>query len=289
MSDYTFENYCVDENNKGAYMAMQRVTENPKDHGVICIWGGPGCGKTHLLRALTNALSVKNPEIKTLYVRGDEFVNDYIDYIRNPGKSDYKEKYSKLDVLIVDGIEILAGKEASQAEFQRFIHNSLEENIWMIFSLSWNPRWYENCQLITAGIVEKIGKLNTETLQAIAEQELKKRFTEDDNKESIEQIAVMITDHFNHNPRDIKGIASRVSFRVENTNDCLSIDAAKKSLDIDRQMFNEGDGGKEAKAPVSLEEKSRILDFLGREKNILKHEVIKAAVQKKENGEDWGF
>ncbi len=238
--DFSFDNFVVDDQNEAAYKAVRMIIENPRGSGVVCIWGESGSGKTHLLRALKAELTDISPELNVIYVRFDDFVRDYVDYLRYPEKSHYRSLYYGADVLIVDGIEDMSGKGATQTEFQRFLHRSIEDETWIVVSSVCNPRCYGFCQLITAGIVEKIGKPQSDTLVAIAKQELKKRFPYEKNEDSITEIAEAISTEFNGNPRDIRGIAFRAAFR-NGLGENFEIERAKQSLGEDKLLFFEKD------------------------------------------------
>ncbi|MBR3468529.1 MAG: ATP-binding protein [Lachnospiraceae bacterium] len=239
--EYRLNDFLVDDSNEAAYSAIRKVIDNPRGVGVVCIWGQSGCGKTHLLRALKTELTEMSQELSIAYTRGDDFLDEYIESIRQSKATAFREKYFGLDGLIIDGIEAISGKIATWTEFQRLLYQAYEEGTSLIIGSALNPNFYENSQLITAGLVERIGKMQKSTLELIARKEIKKKFPKDKDDESVKQIADTIVakqiNGFNDNPRSVKGIARRVAFRSEEPNGELNVEKAKQSVGADYEMF----------------------------------------------------
>ena len=114
---YTFDNFIVGSSNDLAYTASQAVASNPgSKYNPIYFYGGVGLGKTHLMQAIGNEIIKNNPSARVLYISSDTFVNEFLDYIRFKKKG-FSEKYRNVDVLIVDDMQFIAGKEKTQEEF----------------------------------------------------------------------------------------------------------------------------------------------------------------------------
>jgi chromosomal replication initiator protein len=113
---YTFDNYVVGESNRMAHAACRAVAESPaKAYNPLFLYGGVGLGKTHLLHAIGNAAMARGQYV--LYVSSEKFTNDMINSIREQRTEAFRNKYRSLDVLLVDDIQFLAGKEGTQEEF----------------------------------------------------------------------------------------------------------------------------------------------------------------------------
>jgi len=113
---YTFANFIVGKGNELAYAACQAVATNPgRAYNPLFIYGGVGLGKTHLLQAIGNELCKKTEKI--LYVTSEKFSNDYINEVRSGRAKQLKEKYRNVDLLLVDDVQFMAGKDGTQEEF----------------------------------------------------------------------------------------------------------------------------------------------------------------------------
>ncbi len=117
-ADYTFASFVVGSGADLAYAAATAVANNPGGHfNPLFIHGGVGLGKTHLLHAVGNAIAARNPERRVCYVSAENFMNDLIVSIKENRTPDFKLRYRSVDVLLVDDVAFLAGKESTQEEF----------------------------------------------------------------------------------------------------------------------------------------------------------------------------
>lgn len=115
---FTFENFAVSSSNQMAYAAAEAVSKDlGSAYNPLFIWGGVGVGKTHLMVSVGNSVLKKNDEKKVLFCTGEDFTNDIVEGIRNKTTQAFRNKYRKLDLLLIDDIQFIAGKDTVQEEF----------------------------------------------------------------------------------------------------------------------------------------------------------------------------
>ena len=125
---YTFDTFVTGESNRFSYAAALAVAENPsKAYNPLYIYGGVGLGKTHLMHAIGHFIHGEHPDYKILYISSENFTNDVVQSIARKERTSLREKYRYLDVLLIDDIQFIAGKAATQEEFFHTF-NSLYEN-----------------------------------------------------------------------------------------------------------------------------------------------------------------
>lgn len=116
--DYTFETFIVGSSNKFAHAAALAVATNPAmAYNPLFIYGQSGLGKTHLLHAIMHEIKKSHPKSTLVYIKGEDFTNDLVESIRQSSQMEFRNKYRQTDVLLVDDIQFIAGKESTQEEF----------------------------------------------------------------------------------------------------------------------------------------------------------------------------
>ena len=116
--DYTFDNFIVGESNKFAHAAALAVANNPAStYNPLLFYGPSGLGKTHLMYAIINKLFERSPDMNAIYINGEDFTNQLVEAIQHQKNVEFREKYRKADVLLIDDIQFIAGKESTQEEF----------------------------------------------------------------------------------------------------------------------------------------------------------------------------
>lgn len=137
---YTFSNFIVGSSNDLAYSACQAVAKSPGiKYNPLFLYGGVGLGKTHLMQAVGNDITEKNPDTSVLYISSETFVNDFLESIRFKKKG-FADKYRNVDVLIVDDMQFIAGKEKTQEEFFHTFNALHQANKQIIISSDKPPR-----------------------------------------------------------------------------------------------------------------------------------------------------
>ena len=137
---YTFDNFIVGSSNDLAYTASRAVAENPGvKYNPIYLYGGVGLGKTHLMQAIGNEIIKKDPKTRVLYISSETFVKEFLDHIRFKKKG-FSDKYRNVDVLIVDDMQFIAGKEKTQEEFFHTFNHLHQNNKQIIISSDKPPK-----------------------------------------------------------------------------------------------------------------------------------------------------
>lgn len=138
---YTFENFIVGSGNELAYAACQGVAQSPgTKYNPLFIYGGVGLGKTHLIQAVGNAVLANNPNAHVVYVSTEQFVQEFLDAIRYKKNTDFAGYYRTADVLIIDDVQFIAGKEKTQEEFFHTFNALHQANKQIIISSDKPPK-----------------------------------------------------------------------------------------------------------------------------------------------------
>lgn len=140
-SRYTFENFIVGSSNELAYAACQAIAQKPGEkYNPLFLYGGVGIGKTHLIQAVGNEILKNNPKAHIVYISTEQFIQEFLDAIRFKKNTDFAGYYRSADVLIVDDIQFIAGKEKTQEEFFHTFNALHQANKQIIISSDKPPR-----------------------------------------------------------------------------------------------------------------------------------------------------
>ena len=139
--DYTFENFIVGASNGLAHSGALAVAKTPgRKYNPLFLYGNSGLGKTHLMYAIANKVLERDPSMRVIYVKGEEFMNQLIDSLREKTTAEFREKYRKADMLLIDDIQFIAGKEATQYEFFHTFDALYEDHKQIIITSDKPPR-----------------------------------------------------------------------------------------------------------------------------------------------------
>ncbi|MFA6105599.1 MAG: chromosomal replication initiator protein DnaA [Patescibacteria group bacterium] len=138
---YTFESFVVGKGSELAYAAAQAVTSRPgESYNPLFIYGGVGLGKTHLIQAVGNALLKKNPRMNIMYVSAEKFSNDFISSIKEGAARDFQNRYRHIDLLLIDDIQFIAGKDRTQESFFHTFNELHQQNKQVIITSDRPPK-----------------------------------------------------------------------------------------------------------------------------------------------------
>ncbi len=208
---YTFDSFVVGSCNQFANAAAARVADAPSTaYNPLFIHGGVGLGKTHLLHAIGNALLRSQPTLKTLYLSSEKFMTQLIDSLRFKRVHDFKENFRSVDVLLVDDIQFIAGKKATQEEFFHTFNALYEANKQIVMSSDSFPAEIEHLEerlrsRFGCGLVVDIHPPDLETRMAI----LKKKAAVE-GMELQDDVAFFLADAIHTNVRELEGALIRV-------------------------------------------------------------------------------
>ncbi len=254
---YAFDNFIVSSSNELANAACQSITNEPgKNYNPLFIYGGVGLGKTHLLQATGNKIQENYPHFKIRYVSMERFSNELVDAIQNNKAKEFKNKYIDLDVLILDDIQFLSGKEKSQEEFFHVFEALNQLGKQVILSSDRPPKSISTLEdrlrsRFEGGMIVDVEKPDFETRLAIIDQKLYEK-----NFKLDKDVSEYLAKNIYHNIRELEGALNKIivtfQFRNENptledvinlTNDIISINHQQdlnpdKILEIIADYFN---------------------------------------------------
>ena len=212
--NYTFDTFVVGSNNRFAQSASLAVAESPgESYNPLYIYGGPGLGKTHLMHSIGNFILDQNPETQVLYVTSEEFTNEVIESIRNgntTAMTKFREKYRTVDVLMIDDIQFIIGKESTQEEFFHtfnVLHSAKKQ---IILTSDKPPKEMETLEeriqsRFEWGLMADIGLPDYETRMAIL-----RRKVESDEMELSDDILNYIANNIKSNIRELEGSLNKL-------------------------------------------------------------------------------
>jgi len=144
---YNFNSFIVGPFNELAYAVAQAIIANPgQNYNPFFVYGGTGLGKTHMIQAIGNTIKIRYPHKKIYYVSLERFTIDYINSIQNKNPNSFKEKYRKYDVIIMDDIQFISGKDKTQEELFHLFNTLYESNKQIIFSSDKHPNFIQGLE-----------------------------------------------------------------------------------------------------------------------------------------------
>ncbi len=232
MAGYTFDRFIVGASNKFAHAAAMAVANKPGDKfNPLFIYGNSGLGKTHLLLAIGQAIHEREPDTVIVYIKGDDFTNEMIKAIRENTTAEFRERYRKVDLLLVDDIQFIAGKQSTQDEFFHTFNSIYEAGNQIVITSDRPP--LEMALLddrlrtrFEGGLMADIQPPDLETRMAITRNKAAQLglILSD---ESVSYIAEKITT----NIRQLEGVIKRLTAYKEILNDAITPDSVRRAIE----------------------------------------------------------
>ena len=213
---YTFDSFVVGKTNELAFAAARGVSEFPGEKfNPLFIYGGVGIGKTHLAQAIGNQILKNNQEARILYVTSERFTNDYVDAIKGGKMKEFRVKYRSYDVLIIDDIQFLAGKDGTQEELFNTFNEYHQKNLQIVLTSDRAPQALSAFQerlksRFSCGMVADIEEPDFETREAIIKAKLaEKKYKFDDD------VVKYIAAEVQKSVREIEGVLNKIIAQYE--------------------------------------------------------------------------
>ena len=213
---YTFDNFVVGNSNNIAYTACKSVAQNPaKVFNPLFLYGGVGLGKTHLLLSIGNYVLQNNPEMKVCYTTCEGFTNDYIESIRNSKDRSpfaFREKYRNVDLLLIDDIQFISNKEATQQEFFHTFNDLFQNNKQIVITSDRPPKEIATLEerlrsRFAMGLIQDLQQPDYETrLEILRKKAEIEQFTIN------EDVLAYIAEKVESNIRELEGVLTKVVF-----------------------------------------------------------------------------
>lgn len=208
---YTFDSFIVGSSNELAHAACQAISQNPGlKYNPLFVYGGVGLGKTHLIQAVGNGVLANNPKAKVVYVTSEQFVQEFLDAIRYKKITDFAGHYRSADVLIVDDMQFIAGKEKTQEEFFHTFNALHQANKQIIISSDKPPKAIPTLEerlrsRFEWGMIVDIGSPDFETRCAILQNKASQHDLVLDQK-----VVEFLANQVESNIRELEGVLNQL-------------------------------------------------------------------------------
>ncbi len=228
---YTFDSFVIGKSNELAHAAALATAENPgRAYNPLFLYGGVGLGKTHLMQAVGNYVLSQNRSARVLYITGEKFTNELVFSIQSNKNEDFRAKYRNIDLLLVDDIQFISGKERSQEEFFHTFNELYENNKQIVISSDRPPKDLNPLEerlrsRFEWGLITDLSKPDYETRYAI----LRKKI-ESDKIIIDEEILSLIANKVESNIRELEGTLNKIVAMASLTNMPITMQLAERAL-----------------------------------------------------------
>ncbi|MBR4343644.1 MAG: chromosomal replication initiator protein DnaA [Lachnospiraceae bacterium] len=216
--DYTFDNFVVSKNNQLAHATALKAAESPGDiYNPLYIYGDSGLGKTHLMQSIGHFILENDPEKKVMYVTSDTFTNELIDSIRtgNMSPAAFREKYRNIDVLLIDDIQFIIGKDRTQEEFFYTFNALYEAKKQIVITSDKPPKDFTALDdryrsRFGWGLIVDLTSPDYETKVAILQKKIDLKHSEGNNIDIDDEVISYMAENINSNIRTLEGALTKV-------------------------------------------------------------------------------
>lgn len=229
---YTFENFVVGSSNQLAFAVGKAISEAPgKVYNPLFLYGGVGLGKTHLMQAIGKAALNHNPKLKVLYTTSESFTNSMIEAIQNRTTKEFRNKYRNLDILIIDDIQFIAGRETTQEEFFHTFNELYGTGKQVIISSDRPPAAISKLEerlrsRFEGGMIADIQPPDLDMKEAILLSKVRQR-----GLDIPEDVLHYLAQNGSSSIRDLEGSLTRLVTQAKINNTSLSVELAKSFID----------------------------------------------------------
>ena len=228
---YTFENFVIGASNQFAHAASMAVANQPGDHyNPLFIYGGVGLGKTHLVNAIGHRAATRLPGLKVRYLSSESFMNELIASLRRDKMDDFKTKFRNIDVLILDDVQFIAGKERTQEEFFHTFNSLYESRKQIVITSDKFPKEIPGLEdrlrnRFEWGLIADIQPPDMETRVAILQKK-----AEAENVHLPHEVAIFLATNIDSNVRELEGSLTRLGAFASLTRATITVDLTKEVL-----------------------------------------------------------
>jgi len=231
IAKYTFDNFVIGASNQFAHAASMAVANQPGDHyNPLFIYGGVGLGKTHLINAIGHRAVSKFPASKVFYLSSESFMNELISSLRRDQMDEFKKKFRNIDVLILDDVQFIAGKERTQEEFFHTFNSLYESRRQIVITSDKFPKEIPGLEdrlrnRFEWGLIADIQPPDMETRVAILQKK-----AEAEKVILPHDVAIFIASNIDSNVRELEGSLTRLGAFSSLTRSTITIELAKEVL-----------------------------------------------------------
>jgi chromosomal replication initiator protein len=228
---YIFDEFVAGSSNQFAYAAAMAVANNPATtYNPLFIYGGVGLGKTHLVNAIGNTIIKKNPEMRVCYYTSEKFMNELINSLRYAKMDEFRNKFRSMDVLLIDDVQFIAGKERTQEEFFHTFNALYESHKQIVVTSDKFPKEIPGLEerlrsRFEWGLIADIQPPDVETKQAIL-----KMKAEQNGIELPEDVSQFLATSVSSNVRELEGFLIRIGAYASLTSTPVSLTMAREIL-----------------------------------------------------------